>query len=109
LTVSEEKKYFFCFVCVFFGGESDWTAAGSRDLKNLSERVKKHAASAAHIENDVKFNLSGSVNILSQLNEGYRVSIQRHSKLLDKNRHILGRIINCIKFCGTHEPTPQRT
>jgi hypothetical protein len=22
---------------------------------------------------------------------------------VDKNRHILGRIINCIKFCGTHE------
>jgi hypothetical protein len=62
-----------------------------------------HEASAAHIENDVKFNLFGSVNILSQLNEGYRVSIQRHSELVDKNRHILGRIINCIKFSGTHE------
>jgi hypothetical protein len=69
---------------------------GSRDMKHLSERVKKHAASAAYIENDVKFNLSGSVNIPSQLNEGYRVSIQRHSELLDKNRHILGRIINLL-------------
>jgi hypothetical protein len=58
--------------------------------------VKKHEASAAHIENDVKFNLFGSVNILSQLNEGYHVSILRHSELVDKNRHVLGRIINCI-------------
>jgi hypothetical protein len=61
--------------------------------------VKKHEASAAHIENDVKFNLFGSVNILFQLNEGYRVSIQCHNELVDKNRHILCRIINCIKFC----------
>jgi hypothetical protein len=76
----------------------------NRDLKHLSEGVKKkHEASAALIENGVKFNLFGSVNILSQLNEGYRVSIQRHSELVDKNRHILGRTINCIKFCGTHE------
>jgi hypothetical protein len=47
-------------------------------MKHLSDRVKKHAAD---IENDVKFNLFGSVNILSQLNEG--VSIQCHSELLD--------------------------
>jgi hypothetical protein len=45
----------------------------------------------------------GSVNILSQLNEGYRVSTQRHSELADKNMHILGMIINCIKFCGTQK------
>jgi hypothetical protein len=46
--------------------------------------VKKHEASAAHIENYVKFNLFGSVNILFQLNEGYHASIQRHSELVDK-------------------------
>jgi hypothetical protein len=57
---------------------------GIRDLKHLSERVKKHEASAANIENDVKFNLFGSVNILTQLNEGYRVSIQHYNKLVDK-------------------------
>jgi hypothetical protein len=74
-----------------------------RDLKHLSERVKKHEASAAHIENYVKFILFVSVNILPQLNEGYRVSNQLHNELVDKNRHILGRIINCIKFCGTHD------
>jgi hypothetical protein len=73
---------------------------GIRDLKHLSEQVKKHEASAAQIGNDVKFNLFGSVNILIQLNKGYHVSIQRHSELVDKNRYILGRIINCIKFCG---------
>jgi hypothetical protein len=40
LTVSEENKSFFCFVCVLFGGESNWTVTGIRDLKHLSERVK---------------------------------------------------------------------
>jgi hypothetical protein len=41
LTVSEENKSFFCFVCVLFGDESNWTVTGIRDLKHLSERVKK--------------------------------------------------------------------
>jgi hypothetical protein len=76
-----------------FGGESNWTVTGIRDLKHLSERVEKNEASAAHIENDVKFNLLDSVNILYQLIEGYRVYIQRYNELVDKNRHILGRII----------------
>ena len=76
---------------------------GITDLKHLSERVRKHEASQRHIENDIKVNLFGSVNIFTQLNYNYRVSIQRHNELVDKNRHILSRIINCIKFCGTHE------
>jgi hypothetical protein len=69
--------------------------------------MKNHEASAAHIENDVKFNLFSSVNILFQLNEGYHISIQHHNKLVDKNRHILGRIINCILWKA--ETTTQRT
>jgi hypothetical protein len=50
LTVSEEKKSFFCFMCVLFGGANNWTVMGIRDLKHLSEQVKQHEASAAHIE-----------------------------------------------------------
>jgi hypothetical protein len=34
------------------------------------------------------------------LNEGYYVPTQHHKELVYKNRHILGRIINYIKFCG---------
>jgi hypothetical protein len=37
LTVSEEKKSLFCFVGILFGGKSNWTVTGIRDLKHLSE------------------------------------------------------------------------
>lgn len=57
LTVSEEKKSFFCFICVLFGGESNWTLTGIRHLKHLSEWVEKHEDCAPNIENDVKFNI----------------------------------------------------
>jgi hypothetical protein len=103
LTVSEEKKPFFCVVGVLFGGKSNQTVTSIRDMKHLSERVRKHEASATHIEYDVKRNLFSSVDILSQLNESYHVCIQYDNEFWTKNRHVLGRIINCIKFCGMHE------
>jgi hypothetical protein len=46
---------------------------------------KKYDASATHIENDIKFNLFSSVDILSQINEGYRVSSWCQNELVDKN------------------------
>lgn len=76
---------------------------GQRGSETFIWTEKKHEASAANIENYVKFYIFGSVKTLSLMNEGYRVSVQCHSKLVLKNWHIWGRIINCIKFCETHE------
>lgn len=56
-----------------------------------------------HINNAVKFKTFGTVNILSQLDHGYNLSIRKHNELVDKNRHVLTRIIDCIRFCGVHE------
>jgi hypothetical protein len=86
LTISEVNKSFLYFVPIFFGG--------SRDLKHSSERIKKHKASATHTENYVKFYVFGSADILPQLNEGHRVSLQGHNELVDKNIHtcVMGRI-----------------
>ncbi len=103
LTVSEEKKSLFCFYCLLFGGESLWTKSGCNDLKHLSERIMKHEKSTKHMDNSVSYKLFGSTNILSQLNDGYRVSIMRHNELVDKNRHVLKIIIETIIFCGVHE------
>ncbi|XP_063755768.1 zinc finger MYM-type protein 1-like [Eleginops maclovinus] len=45
----------------------------------------------------------GKINISSQLDEGYRVGIRKHNEEVDKNRHILSKIIDCVKFCGAFE------
>jgi hypothetical protein len=57
---------------------------------------KKNKACASHIENEAKICLSGSVSILSEQNENYYIILQCHGFLPDKNRYILGRIINCV-------------
>ena len=44
-----------------------------------------------------------SLQMFGKVNAGYRRSIIKHNELVDRNRHALNRIINCIKFCGSHE------
>jgi hypothetical protein len=61
----EENKSFFSFMCVLFGGESNRTLTGIRNLKHLSEQVQNHEDFAAHTENDMKFNLFSPLNIVS--------------------------------------------
>lgn len=51
----------------------------------------------------MRLGMFGRVNIAPQLDEGYRIGIRRNNKKVDKNRHILCKIIDCIKFCGAFE------
>ena len=67
---------------------------GCKDLKHLSE----HEASALHLQNACKFKLLGAVNIAAQIDSAHKISIQKHNDLVSKNRHILNRVIECIKF-----------
>jgi hypothetical protein len=68
---------------------------GIRNVKHLPQEVKKHEISEIHIENYVKLKFFSFLDIVSQLNESYRIAIQHHNKLEDQSRYILGRIINC--------------
>jgi hypothetical protein len=43
------------------------------------------------------------VYVLAHSNEGKNNSIESHNKLVAKTSQVLNRIINCLKFCGTHE------
>ncbi|XP_065117720.1 zinc finger MYM-type protein 1-like [Paramisgurnus dabryanus] len=97
---------FYCFPCLLFqspGTETLWTTKGFRDLKHLSERCKRHESSRSHLENAMKLQFFGKLSIAEQLDEGYRIGIKRHNEEVTKNRHILSRIIDCVKFCGAFE------
>ncbi|XP_061433278.1 zinc finger MYM-type protein 1-like isoform X1 [Lethenteron reissneri] len=96
----------FCFPCLLFqsvGTEVLWTTTGVRDLKHLSDKCKRHESSRSHIDNSMKLTFLGRVSIAEQLDEGYRIGIRRHNEEVTKNRHILSRIIDCVKFCGAFE------
>lgn len=55
------------------------------------------------MENAVKLAMLGRVNIATQPVEGHRIGVRKHNEEVDKNRHILSKIIDCVRFCGVIE------
>ena len=48
-------------------------------------------------------NLLRNVDIRRQLDSAYVIGIKIHTDNVNKNRHILRRLIMCVKFCGAFE------
>ena len=76
-----------------------WVSTGVTDMHHLSERIKKHEMSKIHMDSCWTFATIVRVNIATQLDEGYRLAVCRHNDEVSKNRHILNRLIQCVKFC----------
>jgi hypothetical protein len=99
----------FCYPCLLFHPENNtadgtaWTIKGVTDMQHLSDKVKKHEKAKNHMDSCLKFSALGRVNIATQLDEGYRLAVLRHNDEVSKNRHILNRLIQCVKFCGIFE------
>ncbi|KAL7876393.1 hypothetical protein AOLI_G00113560 [Acnodon oligacanthus] len=69
-------------------------------MHHLSEKVKKHETSKLHMDSCLKFSAFGNVSIATQLDESYTIAVHRHNDEVSKNRHILSRLIDCVKLCG---------
>ncbi|XP_078533623.1 zinc finger MYM-type protein 1-like [Lissotriton helveticus] len=103
LTGCPSKNRLFCFPCLLFNGDFTWTKEGVLDLKHLSEKIKKHAHSKKHMENVTRLGMLGDAPIEQHISDAYRQTIQKHNQTVDRNRHILSKIIDCIRFCGAFE------
>lgn len=101
----EISNSLYCFPCLLFAGDvqTEWTRSGVKDLIHLKEKIKKHQSSKTHLSAKLGFNLLGKQDIRQQLNSAYRLNIEKHNEQVKKNRYILSKIINCIKFCGAFE------
>ena len=90
LTGSVSKQALYCFPCLLFGKFDDgpWTKSGFIDMKHLSERIRKHEGTKSHINCCVQLELFGKVDIRTQLDDGYRLSIKRFNRTVDNNRHV---------------------
>jgi len=90
----EIKQTLFCFPCLIFGGETAWTKIGVTDLQHLNSKTVKHKNSFKHIHIATNLNLLGKLVIIHQIDIGYKliiykICIQRHNELVDKNRYDL--------------------
>lgn len=80
-----------------------WTRDGVSDLKHFAEKVKKHKFSEKHINAGIEYAVLGKVDIRCQLDSTYRLKIQKENEEVSKNRYILSKLIDAIKFYGAFE------
>lgn len=102
----EQTNKIFCFPCLLFSrekGDPAWVKNGVCDLAHLKQKIKKHESSHGHISATLDFNLLGKVDVRQQLDSAYRQNIKKHNEQVTKNRYVLSKLIDCIKFCGAFE------
>jgi hypothetical protein len=83
---------------LLFGGDATWTETGMTDFGHLPEKTKKHERSVKNIRNVIDLAMLGKEKIATQLSEVYRSCINKRNEEVRRNRDILSKIIDCIKF-----------
>ena len=101
------RSVFFFYCLLFFTEDSSpWTKASARDSKHLSQKIKTHIICDMHFHSTVKCKMFGATtNIMSQLNDAHNQSMARRNEKIAKNRHVLNKVINALKFLGIHRLT----
>jgi hypothetical protein len=99
----DSRNTLFCFPCLLFGGDTIWTQSGFSNINKLKEKCEKHQLSLQHKNNVISLGFLGQVNITENLSEAYRLSKVKHNEQVQKNRNILSKLIDAIKFCGQYE------
>ena len=95
----------YCFPCLLFninGRERTWIN-GIDDWVHIGSKIKTHEKSQAHINSSLSLHCFGKTNIAESLSAAHRLQRSQQNLEVDRNRHVLGRIIDCIKFCGAFE------
>ena len=96
----------YCFPCILFGAsnrQKKWSSDGYNDWGHLSEKAKMHEKCETHIGNNSSLRMYGVVNVSHQLDDQMILQRSAHNESVDKNRHVLSRIIDSIRFCGSLE------
>ena len=97
------RNAFFCYPCLLFSNDVIWAKNGVTDIKHLKVKISKRASSTTHINCSISYASLGLVNIRQQLDSVYRKSVHDFNELVIKNRYILNKLIDCVKFCGNFE------
>ena len=100
----EETNRLYCFPCLLFStANSPWVTEGVNDLSHLTMKMNKHKVSQDHLNSVINLKLLGKVNIHSFMDSAFKQSIVNHNDQVRKNRDMLSKIINIIKFCDRFE------
>jgi len=88
LAGSIERKKLYCYICVLFRGENEWSINGIPNIKNLVRKAEKHQISKKHLTNKESFHMLGKNRIEHSISESRRLTAINHNKQVDINRKI---------------------
>lgn len=103
LSGCDKRNKLFCFICVFFRGEKEWSFDGISTIKNIIRKAEKHSISKTHLKNQEQFHLLGKIRIEHAISEGRRLEAQKHNEQVGINRRILARMVHVVCYLGKQE------
>lgn len=108
LTGCPIRNRLFCFPCLLFDSEcgSQWTSTGFHSLSNLSKAAKKHASGGkchGHKAAEISLAKFGEGRVEECLSTAFAEQLRTHNAEVDRNRLVLSRFVDCVKFLSIHE------
>lgn len=103
LSGCDKGNKLFCFICVFFRGEKEWSFDGISTIKNIIRKAEKHSISKTHLKNQEQFYFLGKIRIEHAISEGRRLEAQKHNEQVGINRRILARMVHVVCYLGKQE------
>ncbi|XP_050066274.1 zinc finger MYM-type protein 1-like [Aphis gossypii] len=102
LAGSSERNKLYCYICVLFRGEDEWSINGIPNIKNLVRKAEKHQISKKHLTKKV-FICWVKIGLNIQYLRVVGITAINHNKQVDINRKILARLIDVVCFLGKQE------
>nr|XP_020633894.1 uncharacterized protein LOC110070550 isoform X2 [Pogona vitticeps] len=95
---SATQDALFCFPCLLFGGVDTWTRTGVRDLKHLSDKIKRHETSQSHINSCLQLAILDAKSAKQKDGSGQE-SVRKQNEEIEKNRNSLLKVMEAILHC----------
>jgi hypothetical protein len=90
----------FCFYCVSFGGEKEWSVVGISSIKLFTRKSENHSISKKHLINREKLHLLGKVRIEHAISEGQRLAAIKHNEQVGINSRFMTHMVHVVCFLG---------
>lgn len=106
LTGSIKREKLFCWQCLLFSNQSEYTAwskTGYSDLKNLPRSIERHTKSKEHIASSCKLALFGKLNIVTAIDSARKNAIIAYNSQVTENRNYLRKLIDITIFLASQD------
>ncbi|XP_014285288.1 uncharacterized protein [Halyomorpha halys] len=104
MTGSVKTRKLYCYYCIIFGGEADWSEEGIGTIKNIDSRAQRHQTSKIHIRNTEMYLMLGKqLQVADILSEATRASLSQYNERVTINRRVMCRLIQATIFLSERQ------